>query len=70
MLQAERPKQKTGKQRQYRKHLVNLIKSKELNTGMMTDGELWADKLGELYARDDQNIPEAEEIEELNPNLE
>ena len=70
MLQAERPKQKTGKQQQYRKHLTNLMKSKELDTGMMSDPQLWADKLKKLYTRDDQNTPGSDEYEELNPNPE
>ena len=65
MLQAERPGQKTGKKRQYRKHLTNLLKSKELNTGMMADGNLWTDKLSEIYPRGDRNPPGADDIEGL-----
>ena len=54
MLQAERPSQKTGKKRQYRKHLTTLLKSKGLTTSLMTDRQGWADKLAELYPREKQ----------------
>jgi len=63
MLQAERPSQKKGKQRQYRKHITNLLKSKGLNTGMMLDGKAWGSTLKELY-------PRGKEVEVIvaNPN--
>ena len=62
MLQVERPPQKSGRKRQYRKHLTTLLKSKELTTGMMMDRVGWAEKLTELYPRDNQKLPK-------NPNF-
>ena len=54
MLQAELPAQKTGKQQQYRKHMTKLLKAKELNTGMMSNGKEWGAKLKELYPKENK----------------
>ena len=68
MLQAERPAQKNGKQRQYRKHLSKLLKSKGLTTELMTDRQGWADKLTELYPRDNRKTPPNPPIAATNPD--
>ena len=51
MLQAERPSQKIGKQRQYKKHLTRLLEEKNLNTDMMKNKKTWAGKLTKIYPR-------------------
>ena len=42
---------KTGKARQYSKHLSKLLKEKKLTTVMMIDKSLWRKKLEELYPK-------------------
>ena len=48
----ERPQQKTGKQRQYKKHVSKLLEEKGLNTTMMINKKAWAEKLNRIYPRD------------------
>ena len=52
MLQAERPQQKTGKQRQYKKYMSKLLEEKGLNTTTMMNKMAWAEKLNKIYSRD------------------
>ena len=68
MLQAERPSQRNGKQRQYKKHLPKLLKSKGLTTELMRDRQGWADNLTELYPRDNRKTPPTSQNETPNPD--
>ena len=50
--------QQTGKQKQYGKHITNLLKQYGLNKEMMQDKDLWKGKLAELFVnKEEEEVP-------------